>query len=63
VANQFYSFTIEGTQNEDVSSPLVVDWTPAVPEILEDLRHQVPVGTISCKFHNMLVEIIIAIAR
>ena len=34
-----------------------------IPEILIDLQKGQPVGEISAKFHNTLVEIIVAIAR
>ena len=31
--------------------------------ILADLKRQLPVGTISAKFHNALAEVIVAVAR
>ena len=42
---------------------LVIDWEPMVMGILEDLRRQSPVGIISAKFHNTLVEAILTVAR
>jgi hydrogenase maturation protein HypF len=44
-------------------SPCLVDWRPMIPEILIDLQKGQPVGDISAKFHNTLVEAIVAIAR
>ena len=49
-----YSFTIhEG----------MVDWQPAVVEILRDVRKREPRGVIAAKFHHTLVEIIVEVAR
>ena len=44
-------------------APLVVDWAPLIKELLFDLRAEVPVWVISAKFHNALVECIVAVAR
>jgi hydrogenase maturation protein HypF len=40
-----------------------VDWEPLIRAILEDVRHGIPLARISRKFHNTLVEIIVAVAR
>jgi hydrogenase maturation protein HypF len=47
------------------SSPrsLVLDWSATVEAILTDVRRQTPVGEISARFHNALVEAIVAVAR
>ena len=52
-----YSFEIKGC------SPSVVDWRPMIEEIVEDARRGQPAGVIAGKFHNALVEIIVAVAR
>ncbi len=44
-------------------SPIVIDWAPAIREILQDTQNGKPVGVISAQFHNMLAEAIVAIAR
>ena len=41
---------------------LVLDWSPMIHEILADVKARIPVGTISARFHNALVEAIIAVA-
>jgi hydrogenase maturation protein HypF len=41
----------------------VLDWQPTIETILTDIRHNVPIGLISAKFHNALVEAIVAVAR
>jgi hydrogenase maturation protein HypF len=41
---------------------IVVDWAPMVRGVLSDARSSVPIGNLSAKFHNTLVEAIVAIA-
>jgi hydrogenase maturation protein HypF len=52
-----YSFTLQE------KFPLVIDWQPAILEIIDDLRAGKTPGMISAKFHNMLAEMIVAVAR
>ena len=76
--NTAYEFTIgtvpapRGTQSpvnaerSALSSPpsaLVVDWAPAVRDVLADLKRDVPVSEVSAKFHRGLVEAILLVAR
>jgi hydrogenase maturation protein HypF len=44
-------------------SPAVIDWQPAVLEILDDVKNGESAALISAKFHNMLAESIVAVAR
>ncbi len=46
-----------------IANPIVVDWKPMVLSVLDDLAGGVPVGKISAKFHNTLVEAIVAVAQ
>lgn len=56
--------TEQGYSFEIVSgAPLTVDWEPLVRAILEDARLGIPLARISRKFHNTMVEIIVAVAR
>jgi len=52
-----YSFTLRE------ESPLVLDWQPAIFEIIADLRKGKTRAMISAKFHNMLADTIVAVAR
>jgi hydrogenase maturation protein HypF len=52
-----YPFELKGT------SPSEVDWRPMIQEILEDVTHGLAPGVISAKFHNAMVEVIVAVAR
>src|SRR5260370_4426486 len=62
-------FAIQSATNESYSfeiyeaSPRLVNWQPMIAEILNDLARAVSVGTIAAKFHNMLAEIVVAVAK
>jgi len=43
--------------------PLIIDWGPMVRCILDDVQRGLPVGLLSARFHNTLVEAIVAVAR
>jgi hydrogenase maturation protein HypF len=45
------------------ASPLVIDWEPAIHELLADVAHGENSRVISARFHNMLVELIVATAQ
>jgi hydrogenase maturation protein HypF len=55
--SESYSFEIKST------APSEVDWRPMLAEIVDDVRKGVEAGAISAKFHNTLVEMIVAVAR
>jgi hydrogenase maturation protein HypF len=42
---------------------LSLNWSPMVIAILADLKHGVPIGQISARFHNALAGAIVAVAR
>jgi hydrogenase maturation protein HypF len=44
-------------------SEIILDWSTAVQEILADVKHGLPIGKISVKFHNALIEALIAVAK
>lgn len=57
-----YPFHLDQTLNpQDV--PLVIDWQPIMQGILQDLQRSVSQSTIALKFHQTLVDIIVAIAQ
>ena len=43
--------------------PLAVDWGPMMRCVLDDVRRDEPVGLISARFHNALVEAVLVVAR
>jgi hydrogenase maturation protein HypF len=44
-------------------TPCIVDWQPMLEEILNDLEQSRDGGIVAAKFHNTLVEMIVAVAR
>ncbi len=52
-----YEFQLRGR------APIVIDWQAAIEAILRDHKAGESIGVIAAKFHNMLAEIIVAIAR
>ncbi len=56
-AEESYPFTLRETK------PLVIDWEPALRALLEDRRQNIEPGLIAARFHNMLVDAILAVAR
>jgi hydrogenase maturation protein HypF len=53
----------EQSKTQNPKSKIIFDWQPMILAVIEDARNQVAVGEISVKFHNTLVEAIVAIAR
>jgi hydrogenase maturation protein HypF len=47
----------------DQQSAIIVDWQPMLLCVINDVRRSVPAGIISAKFHNTMVESIVAVAR
>jgi hydrogenase maturation protein HypF len=45
------------------NSKFVLDWSPMVETILSDVNRGAAIGEISAKFHNALVEAMVAVAR
>ncbi|MDQ3117703.1 MAG: carbamoyltransferase HypF [Verrucomicrobiota bacterium] len=56
-AEESYPFTLRPT------TPAVIDWEPAVRALLEDRRQNIAPGQIAARFHNMLAEVVLAVAR
>ncbi|HSK29150.1 MAG TPA: carbamoyltransferase HypF, partial [Candidatus Limnocylindria bacterium] len=65
-------FALDGVRNEesyclplfDVGSnrPMLLDWEGMIRSIIDDRDGGVPVGTIAARFHNALIEAIVAVA-
>jgi hydrogenase maturation protein HypF len=52
-----YSFVVTAT------APIVVDWEPAIREVLDDVAAGENAGLVSAKFHNGLVEAVVDVAK
>ena len=53
----------EHSPTDPLQSPLILDWAPVIHGVLADLEAGAVPGWISAKFHNSLVEFIVAAAR
>ena len=53
-----YPFNIQ--QQETVA---ILDWEPMLEILLEDIKQNVPCSTVSIKFHNTVVEMIVAMSH
>jgi hydrogenase maturation protein HypF len=58
-----YDFDIIEANRSAKDSSVIIDWEPMIRGIIAEVQHSVPIGTISAKFHNTLVETIVAIAK
>jgi len=65
-------FALDGVETDEAyetrlvaggDGPAVVDWEPLVYRVLDDCARGTEVGRISARFHNALVEAIVAVAR
>ena len=46
-----------------ISGCVVVDWGPAIRQVLADRRRGVPAGDVAARFHNGLARLIVQVAR
>jgi hydrogenase maturation protein HypF len=44
-------------------APLLLDWAPMIEALLSDLKTSLPIPRISARYHNALVEAIVAVAK
>jgi hydrogenase maturation protein HypF len=58
-----YQFELIEPPATDTISPAIVDWAMMVEGLLTDMRLGLPIGQISAKFHNTLVEMMVAVAK
>jgi hydrogenase maturation protein HypF len=56
--SESYTFRLE-----DSGSCVIVNWAPIFELVLDDRKKTVEIGTISTKYHNTMVEIIVAVAK
>jgi hydrogenase maturation protein HypF len=51
-----------GVSDDGTPPPLILDWQPAVEELLDDVRHGVPTGWIASRLHRALTAAIVEVA-
>ncbi len=62
--DEVYNFRIAHgeTQTVNSASAIVIDWEPMVRDVIADVQRGIAAGHIAAKFHNTLVEMIVAMA-
>ncbi|MEM7757677.1 MAG: carbamoyltransferase HypF, partial [Cyanobacteria bacterium P01_A01_bin.40] len=58
-----YPFELIRPPNKIINSPLIIDWQPMIQDLVIDIENQKSRSEIATKFHNTLVEMIIAVAK
>jgi hydrogenase maturation protein HypF len=54
------AYPFEIGENDSI---LVLDWQPTIALLLADRDRGVPISTVAARFHNTLVEMIVAVAK
>lgn len=49
--------------NKGAYGPMIIDWEPMIRSIIDDYRAAVATGLVAAKFHNTLVEMMVAVAQ
>ncbi len=62
-SEECYKFKLSPKPGEHSHPVWLLDWRPMILDILNELRAKTPVGLISRKFHNTLVEMIVQTAK
>jgi hydrogenase maturation protein HypF len=62
-ADQAPPYPFAMLEPEDAGGALVVGWEPLIATLLDDLKATAHVSFLSARFHNTLVEMIVAVAR
>ncbi|HSW40536.1 MAG TPA: carbamoyltransferase HypF, partial [Acidobacteriota bacterium] len=59
-----YLFSLSGRREAGPEGPLtIIDWEPMIRAIMADVAEGLPPSKVSKKFHNTLVEIMVAVSR
>ncbi len=61
--DETYPFHLESTEERATQSAIRVDWSPTIQAILADSQLGLAAGLIAAKFHNALVEMMVAMAQ
>jgi hydrogenase maturation protein HypF len=58
-----YPFVLNSIRDQDAQEFYIVDWAPAIDELLRDVKRKEAITSISGRFHRGLAESIVAVAR
>src|SRR3989339_1812034 len=56
-----YSFGINANAGGRCNVPIIIQWQPVIKKIIEDMHHKTASPTISARFHNSIVEIVLQV--
>ena len=56
-----YSFGINANAGRRCNVPFIIQWQPVIKKIIEDMHHKTASPTISARFHNSIVEIVLQV--
>jgi hydrogenase maturation protein HypF len=63
VTDAAYKLNLIPPSSKAIDSPLIINWREMIEEILLDIKNQVSRTEIVTKFHNTMIEIIVAVAQ
>ena len=63
ISTDTYSFELIQPAVTATNPPIIIDWREIIKAIALDINKQVSIAEISAKFHNTLIEIIVAVAK
>ncbi len=58
-----FPLTTPHAPSSTLHAPRLLDWAPAINSLLSDLKARLPLSLIAARFHNALVEAIVAVAK
>ncbi len=61
--DEYYRFDLIESNTISTPSGLIIDWVPLVHDVIDERMHDTPIGVVSAKFHNTLVEMMVAVAH
>lgn len=56
-----YPFGINADVGAHCNVPIIIQWQPVIKHILEDMQHKTANPTISARFHNSIVEMVVQV--
>jgi hydrogenase maturation protein HypF len=61
--DEYYRFDLIESTTIGRPSGIIIDWGPTVRDVIDEISREIPTGVVSAKFHNTLVEMMVAVAR
>ena len=58
---EHYPFDIDVSVGGRCSVPIIIQWRPVIKKIIEDMHHKTTSPTISARFHNSILEMVVQV--